>query len=254
MLKYDNVTAYIHKKEILHEISASFPYGTITAILGPNGCGKSTLLHCILNHKLIRQGSITLDDRPLLSYPPKEKAKRIAFLPQIHELPPITVRTLVTQGRFPYTGPFGTSNFLDMKAIIKAMTDTNVISMSERPLTTLSGGEQKRAYLAMILAQNTDYIILDEPTTFLDIKHRLELLELLIFLRDQGKTVIVVLHDINEALHIADVVLLMKEGYIVKTLCKHELLDRALIQEIFQVQMDYVCKDNQTLTSFSLYN
>ncbi len=252
MLKYDNVSAFIHKKEILHELSASFPYGTITVILGPNGCGKSTLLHCLLNHKLIHHGSILLDDRPLLSYSPKEKAKRLAFLPQLQEIPPITVQTLVSQGRFPYTGLFGSSNYLDQKAMLKAMTDTNVLSLSERPLTTLSGGEQKRAFLAMILAQNTDYIILDEPTNFLDIKHRLELLELLTYLRDQGKTIITVLHDINEALRIADVVLLMKEGCIAKTLCKHELLDRTVIQDIFQVQMDYVCKNDKTLTSFSL--
>lgn len=252
MLMYDNVTAAVGGKEIVKNISVSFPYGTITCILGPNGSGKSTLLQSLFSPYYLKEGTILLDDRPIMEYPSREKAMRIAYLPQIHEIPPITVRTLVMQGRFPYTGMLGKASRLDQRLVERALVDTNMSELANRDLTTLSGGECKRAYLGMILAQNTDYIILDEPTTFLDIKHRLELLELLSALRDRGKTIVVVLHDINEALQLADIMILLNEGNLVKTLSRMELLNSNVIQEIFQVQMTFKEMNHKTLTNFSL--
>ncbi len=252
MLMYDNVTASIGGKKIITNLSVSFPYGTITCILGPNGSGKSTLLKSLFSPQYLIEGEILLDDRPITKYPAREKAMRIAYLPQIHEIPPITVRTLIIQGRFPYIGMLGKASRLDQHLVQQALIDTNMSELANRNLTTLSGGECKRAYIGMILAQNTDYIILDEPTTFLDIKHRLELLELLSTLRDRGKTIVVVLHDINEALQLADIIVLLKDGSLVKTLSHMEFLNTDLIQDIFQVQMTYQEVDHRTLTNFSL--
>ena len=252
MLMYDNVTAAIGGKKIVKNLSVCFPYGTITCILGPNGCGKSTLLQSLFSPHYLQEGTILLDDRPLIQYPAREKAMRIAYLPQIHEVPPITVRTLIMQGRFPYIGMLGKASRFDQLLVQRALDDTNMSELAERNLTTLSGGECKRAYLGMILAQNTDYIILDEPTTFLDIRHRLELLDLLSSLRDRGKTIVVVLHDINEALQLADIIILLNDGILVKTLSRMEFLNSDVIQEIFQVQMTYQEVNHKTLTNFSL--
>lgn len=252
MLKLDNLNASIHGTPILHDINASFPYGTISVLLGPNGCGKSTLLQCLFLPRLIQSGTIYLDSMPLFSYSAKERAKRIAYLPQLYDVAPITVKQLVAQGRFPYTGKFGSPNFLDNTMISKAMQDANVSSLAERKITCLSGGEQRRAYLAMILAQNTDYIVLDEPTTFLDLHHRLEFLELLKTLRDRGKTIVIVLHDIDDALKIADIVFLIKQGRLMKTLSGKELLANHVVDEIFGVQMDYLIQENKALTNFHL--
>ncbi|MDD5936463.1 MAG: ABC transporter ATP-binding protein [Clostridiales bacterium] len=252
MLMYDDITVMIKDKTILNNISATFPYGTITCILGPNGCGKSTMLQALFSPKLIKGGKIYLDDKPLFEYPAREKAKRIAYLPQLHEIPPISVRTLITQGRFPYTGMLGRANRLDEIFIERSLNDINMTEFANRNLTTLSGGECKRAYLGMILAQNTDYIILDEPTTFLDIKHRLELIELLSSLRDRGKTIVAVLHDINEVLQLADIILLMKDGCLIKTLSRMEFLNSDIVKDIFQVQMTYEEVNNHVLTNFSL--
>ena len=132
------------------------------------------------------------------------------------------------------------------------MKDTNMYELADCELTRLSSGERQRAYLAMILAQNTDYIILDEPITYLDIRHQLEFLDLLKVLRDRGKTIIIILHDINEALEISDVMLLMKEGQIIKTLTKEEFLNSHVMKEVFRVNFDYFEHNHKTFTSFTL--
>lgn len=253
MLKYENVSVNINKKPILHDISLSFPYGTITTILGPNGCGKSTLIGCLNDSFQLKQGNIYLDERSLFEYSHSERAKRIAILPQLHEVPPITVRTLVSQGRFPYRGLFHSKTMLDLHFILQSMKDTNTIQFSEQLLTRLSGGELKRAYLAMILAQNTDYIVLDEPTTFLDIHHRLEFLDLLCELRNRGKTILVVLHDINEAIQIADIIIMMKEGQIVRTLTKDEFMNSDAMDEVFRVHFNYKKDNHLTYTSITRF-
>lgn len=252
MLKYENVTAGFEHTPILNNISVSFPYGTITAILGPNGCGKSTLVQCLANKKILLDGSITLDDIPLYSLTPTRRAKRIAFLPQIKELPSMNAETLVEQGRFPYTTIMKKRTEHDDRIIRRVMELTNTLDFAGKNVKTLSGGDCQRVYLAMVLAQNSDYLVLDEPTSSLDIKHRLEFLELLKTLRNQGKTILVILHDISEALQIADILVLMKEGKIISVSNRQEFSNSAQIEEVFQVQFRMKEEDNIQYTSFHL--
>lgn len=252
MLKYENVSAGFQKTPVINDISVSFPYGTLTAIIGPNGCGKSTLVQCLANKKLLLEGSITLDDVPLYSLTPTRRAKRIAFLPQIRELPSMNAETLVEQGRFPYSTIMKKRTDQDDRIIRRVMELTNTLDFVGKNIKTLSDGECQRVYLAMVLAQNSDYLILDEPTTSLDIKHRLEFLELLKTLRNQGKTILVILHDISEALQIADILVLMKEGKIISVSNSQEFSNNAQIEEVFQVQFKMKEEDNIHYTSFTL--
>lgn len=254
MLKYENIFAGHGKKKTLSEISLCFPYGTITSILGPNGSGKSTMLHCLLNPMMISSGQITLDQKPLNQLKATERAKRISFLPQSQNTPSLTVKTLVSQGRYPYHGLFQQISPFDEFLITKALCDTGMTALSNEPLLNLSGGELKRAYLAMILAQNTDYIILDEPISNLDIKHRLEFLNLLCDLKDKGKTIVIVLHDISDAYMISDIMVFIKEGKIVRTMTKEEFLESNVIPQVFEVEFSYCLKEQLTLTSFHLTN
>ena len=222
MLKYENITAGFKNTAVINDINVSFPYGTVTAILGPNGCGKSTLVQCLANKKLLLEGSITLDDIPLYSLTPTRRAKRIAHLPQIREVPSMNAETLVEQGRFPYSTIMKKRTDQDDRIIRRVMELTNTLEFVGKNVKKLSVGECQRVFLAMVLAQNSDYLVLDEPTASLDIKHRLEFLELLRTLRNQGKTIIVIFHDISEALQIADILVLMKEGKIISVSNRQE--------------------------------
>lgn len=254
MLKYENVFAGHGKKQILSDISLCFPYGTITSILGPNGSGKSTMLHCLLNPMLMSSGQITLDGQSLHHMKATKRAQRISFLPQLKGIPSLTVRSLVSQGRYPYHGLLKSMSPFDEYLIFKALNDTQMTALSDELLGNLSGGELQRAYLAMILAQNTDYIILDEPISNLDVKHRLEFLRLLCTLKDKGKTIIIVLHDISEAYLISDIMVFLKSGEIMRTMTKEEFLESDVIPQVFGVEFSYCMKEELTLTSFCLKN
>lgn len=254
MLKYENVFAGHGKKQTLSEISLCFPYGTITSILGPNGSGKSTMLHCLLNPMLMSSGQITLDGQPLHHMKAAKRAQRISFLPQLKSIPALTVRNLVCQGRYPYHGVFRHTSPFDEYLVSKALYDTKMTDLCDESLCNLSGGELQRAYLAMILAQNTDYIILDEPISNLDVKHRLEFLRLLCTLKDKGKTIVIVLHDISEAYLISDIMVFIKDGQIIRTVTKEEFLESNVIPEVFGVEFSYCMKEELTLTSFCLKN
>lgn len=235
-----NLTAGYGNTTFLKNISREIFLGETTVILGPNGCGKSTLLKCIARQLPLMSGAIKLCGADIRSIHPKDFAKRLSYLKQSREFPSITAESLVLHGRFPYLG-FPRQYSEKDKAITKeAMEKTGVWTLRHKLVSALSGGECQKVYLAMALAQSTEILLLDEPTTFLDIQVQLELLSLLNTLKKEGKTILAVLHDLNAALKIADRLLMMKAGQILFDGNPTELIQSGAIDDVFQVKTSIV--------------
>ena len=213
-LEVRGVKVAIDGKEILHGISAAFSTGRRTAIIGPNGAGKSTLLKALAAINTAYTGEVLLAGQEIRTMGRKEIAQKIGILPQGAAAPPdTTVRQLVDYGRFPYRGLFSRDVKADREVVEWAMTATHVEQLAGRQVQTLSGGERQRVFLAMVLAQQPEILLLDEPTTYLDIAHQLEVMEIVERLnRDYHMTIIMVLHDINHALQYADEIIIIKDG------------------------------------------
>ncbi|RJQ75467.1 ABC transporter ATP-binding protein [Pseudonocardiaceae bacterium YIM PH 21723] len=217
-------------------LTVDVPDGAFTAIVGPNACGKSTLLKALV--RLIRpsEGSVSLDGRDVNAFPTKEVARQLGFLPQDPVAPEdIRVRQLVMRGRFPHQTLLSTWSEADEKAVAEAMSAAGVADLAERPVQQLSGGQRQRVWIALVLAQDTSYLLLDEPTSFLDITHQYQLLDLLSRLRNQGRTVITVLHDINQACRYADHLVAMKAGQIVAEGAPVDVVSAELLKEVFDL-------------------
>ncbi|MBR0376537.1 MAG: ABC transporter ATP-binding protein, partial [Firmicutes bacterium] len=200
--------------EILHGISADFPAGKISVVMGPNGCGKSTTLRSLVRLVPEIRGSVTLDGQELAALTPQELARRVAYLPQSRNVPDISVERLVLHGRFPYLSYPRRSRQEDLDQVARALDWVGLAELRRRKLGQLSGGQRQKAYLAMALAQDTEVILMDEPTTFLDIRNQFEMLGRARALADSGKTVVMILHDFESVLRYADRVILMAEGRI----------------------------------------
>ncbi|MBR2781353.1 MAG: ABC transporter ATP-binding protein [Eubacteriaceae bacterium] len=200
--------------ETVHGVDCSFPEGKISVILGPNGSGKSTTLKAIMRLVPEIRGKIFIGDEDLDSLSQKDLAKRVAYLPQSRNVPDITVSKLVMHGRFPYLSYPRRYRKEDYRIVNEALDWVGLKEYSSRKLENLSGGQRQKAYLAMAMAQDTATIIMDEPTTFLDIKNQFELLDRARILSDMGKTVIMILHDFESTLHYADHVVLMGDGEV----------------------------------------
>lgn len=235
MLQCNNVGVTLGGEEILQSISFTLRPNTFTAVLGKNGSGKSTLAACICAQQK-HTGQITLDGSVLASLSPRERAQRIAVLPQNVPTPNLSVRQLVSLGRNPYIGLSRRMDEDDFAAIDRALTRTDLTGFANRMLPTLSGGERQRAYLAMILAQDADILLLDEPTTYMDIRAEAEFLQLLKALTAEGKTLLVILHNLTLAAKFADDVLLLDGGK--QTFCgtKAECLQKSAIESTFSVR------------------
>ena len=215
-------------------LDLSVPTGQFTAVIGPNACGKSTMLRALVRLQPLLAGTVELDGCELRSMRSREVARRIGFLPQRNIAPEgITVTHLVRRGRYPYRTWRSTWTEADEAAVARAMADTGVTDLATRRVEELSGGQAQRVWLAMVLAQEADVLLLDEPTTFLDIAHQYELLGLLARLRDGGRTVVAVLHDINQAGRYADHLLAMHEGAVVAQGAPHEVLTSDLVADVF---------------------
>ena len=210
--------------EVLHGIDASFPDGKITAIIGPNGCGKSTTLRSLVRMAPQISGRIMLDDQDLSLLSPQELARRIAYLPQSRSVPDITVERLVLHGRFPYLSFPRRYRREDRETVDRALETVGLKNLRARRMENLSGGQRQKAYFAMVLAQDTDVILMDEPTTFLDIKNQFELLDRARLLADAGKTVVMILHDFESMLRYADHVILISDGRVLKCGSAKEVL------------------------------
>lgn len=186
MLEFHNVSVAVQHTSLLSNISVSFPKGQITTVVGPNGCGKTTLLQVLNGSSKVTSGEIYLDDIDYLSLSLQERATKLAFLPQVRTIiPALPVKTLVEHGRFPYLGFLRRKSALDTQMVEQAMEFTHIEQFAEQYVDTLSGGIRQRAFLAMVLAQDCDYIVLDEPTTYLDLPGQREFLKLLSTLRNQ---------------------------------------------------------------------
>ena len=246
--KVQDLTIKINDKIILEKLSVNFKIGKKTAIIGPNGCGKSTLLKAVSGLNRNYQGTIILDDKDLKKISRNNLAQKLAILPQGAITPnDLTVKELVSYGRFPYRSMFRAVNDKEEKAIIdEAMAKTNVESLSHRLVSTLSGGERQRAWIAMALAQQPKILLLDEPTTYLDIAHQIEVMQIVDELnKKENMTVIMVLHDINHARMYADDIVIVKNRTIFAQGEPNTVLNTKSLAEIFGVkaQMYQNCND-----------
>ena len=231
----DTLTLAYGKKTIAESLSVAIPDGHFTAIIGPNGCGKSTLLRTLSRLMTPTHGQVYLDGEQIQRYASKEVAKRIGLLAQNATTPgDITVQELVARGRYPHQPLFTRWRQEDEQAVTRAMQATRITDLAGQNVDTLSGGQRQRAWIAMVLAQETAIMLLDEPTTWLDISHQIELLELLSELnREKGYTLAAVLHDLNQACRYATHLIALREGKIVAEGAPKEIVTAELIERIY---------------------
>lgn len=233
----ENLTLRYGAQTVLDGLSLTLPAGKITALLGPNGCGKSTLLNCFSRLLTPQSGSVLLDDTPINTFSSRQLAQRLALLPQHHLTPEgITVRELVAYGRSPWLSLWGRLSTEDNARVNVAMSQTQTHSLADRRVSELSGGQRQRAFLAMVLAQDTPVVLLDEPTTYLDINHQVELMRLMGELKTQGKTVVAVLHDLNQASRYCDHLVVLANGRVMAQGAPHEVMNPELLQAVFSVE------------------
>jgi ABC-type cobalamin/Fe3+-siderophores transport system ATPase subunit len=238
-IRTHRLTAGYSTTPVLNDISLELPAGKITALLGPNGCGKSTLLKCFSRLLRPQSGQIWLDEQPMTSYNARQLSRRLALLPQHHLIPEgISVRDLVAYGRSPWLPLWGRLSKQDNAIVDAAMAKTHTHTLAANHVAQLSGGQRQRAFLAMMLAQDTPVVLLDEPTTWLDINHQVELMGLMQSLRDEGKTVITVLHDLNQASRYCDHLVVLAKGNIAAQGTPDEILTPALLREVFNVEAE----------------
>ena len=235
MIRISHLCAGYGDQQILHDLSLSIPKNSITAIVGPNGCGKTTLLRVLTGQLSPTGGSITLCSKALSAYGRKELARTVALLPQTRSTPDLTVETLVQHGRYPHLGLPRRLTGKDLTIVRTAMEQTDVAPLAHRPIRELSGGQQQRAYIAMALAQDTELIVLDEPTTHLDLNRQFELLDLIGQLRQAGKTIVLVLHDLDHALRFSDQLILLEAGRLVQQGTPRELLRSGTLEQVFRI-------------------
>ena len=240
-LRASNLTLGYDKRVVSTGLSFTVPDGEFTAIIGPNGCGKSTLLRALSRTLRPASGTLSLDGRPFDSYRPKELARRLALLPQDPIAPDtLTVRDLVARGRHPYHSLLRQWLPGDSEIIDQAMASTGVSDLADQFVSELSGGQRQRVWLAMVLSQDTEYVLLDEPTSFLDIAHQVELLHLCQDIQASGRTVVAVLHDLNQAARYASRLVVMNEGRIIAEGAPGDILTTALVREVFSLECEIV--------------
>ena len=240
-LRLAGATVAYAERPVLEELDFAVPAGVFTAVIGPNGCGKSTMLRTLARTLRPRAGGALLDGRPLERWRSKAIARRIGLLPQDPVVPDaITVRALVARGRHPYHSALRQWLPGDDEAVDAAMAATGVAELADQAVAELSGGQRQRVWIAMIIAQDTEYVLLDEPTSFLDVAHQIDVLHLCQDLRDQGRTVLAVLHDLNH-------LVVMDDGRVVASGRPAEVLTRELVAEVFSLQAE-IAADPQSDT------
>jgi len=239
-LRADHLTLGYDRRIVVTDLDLTFPIGKVTAVVGPNGSGKSTIVRATARLLRPKGGMVLLDGKAIARMPTKEVARRLAVLPQGPSSPEgLTVERLVWNGRYPHQGFLGAGSTTDAEAVKWALHETNLEAFADRPLDALSGGERQRAWIAMALAQQTPILLLDEPTTFLDLGHQLEVLELIRDLNaNQGMTVVMVLHELNQAARYSDHMVAVSHGDIWRQGTPAEVLTRELLVDVFGVHAE----------------
>ncbi|MBW9460272.1 MULTISPECIES: iron-enterobactin ABC transporter ATP-binding protein [Kluyvera] len=234
-LRGEALTLAYGKKTIAESLNVTIPDGHFTAIIGPNGCGKSTLLRTLSRLMTPVHGHVYLDGEEIQRYASKEVARRVGLLAQNATTPgDISVQELVARGRYPHQPLFTRWRQEDEDAVQNAMQATGIVNLAGQSVDTLSGGQRQRAWIAMVLAQDTSIMLLDEPTTWLDISHQIDLLELLSELnRERGYTLAAVLHDLNQACRYATHLIALRDGKIVAEGAPKEIVTPALIEAVY---------------------
>ena len=234
-------------RHILHDISVSIPMGKVTTLIGPNGCGKSTLLRSMIGYISSPSDCVTIFDKPLSSYSQNTLARQMAFLPQVPNMPKdMTVEELVYCGRYPYQNWWKDTAKEDREIVDYALSITKTDHLRHQLIPSLSGGERQRVWIAMALAQEPKLLVLDEPTTYLDINHQLEIMELLKRLnKEQGLTVLMVLHDLTQAVQYSDYMAVIKSGHLIAAGNTKDITSDSLFKEVFSVDVQVDNFDNK---------
>lgn len=222
--------------DILHDVDAMIPEGELTVIIGPNACGKSTLLKTLARMLPARAGLVLLDGQPIGQLPSKAVARKLGLLPQGPSAPDgITVSDLVARGRYPHQSLLRQWSAEDEQAVIDALVAANAAELADRNVDQLSGGQRQRVWIAMALAQQTPLLLLDEPTTYLDIAHQVEVLDLTRRLHRAGRTVVLVLHELHLAFRYATHLIVMRSGRIVAQGHPNDVITADLIEDVFDL-------------------
>jgi ABC-type cobalamin/Fe3+-siderophores transport system ATPase subunit len=243
-----DLTLAYDRRVVSAGLDVTIPDGSFTVIVGPNACGKSTLLRALANLLTPHQGSVVLDGAAIGSYRSKEVARRLGLLAQTAVAPDgITVADLVARGRYPHQRLLRQWSPEDESQVSRAMAATGVADLADRAVDELSGGQRQRAWMAMALAQQTSILLLDEPTTYLDIAYQIELLDLCADLNEQGRTLVAVLHDLNHATRYATHLIAMKAGAVVAEGAPAAVITAELVEDVYGLKCE-VIPDPQTGT------
>ena len=247
ILSTDKLKIGYEDKIIVHDLNLRVQEGKITTIIGPNGCGKSTILKTLARIHKAKAGYVYLDGEMIHKIPTKKIAQRMAVLPQSPEAPNgLTIFDLVSYGRSPHQRGFGRLGEKDIEVINWALDVTGLTELKNQEVDTLSGGQRQRAWIAMAIAQETNLLLLDEPTTYLDMAHQLEVLKLLKKLNEEeNRTIVMVIHDLNHAARFSDHMVAMRNGQLMKEGTAEEVMTEEVLREVFQIDA-VVVKDPRT--------
>ena len=240
MIELKHVCAGYEDREVLHDVTMSFEPGKVTALLGPNGCGKSTLLKTLVRINSHNSGEILVNGKKIETYKPNELAKQVAYLAQSKAAPDISVLRMVLHGRFAYLNYPRRYREEDIAVARKALQWAGLSDLEDENVSRLSGGMQQKVYIAMALAQDAETILMDEPTTYLDVAHQMRLMDMAKQLAAEGKAVVMVLHDLSQALRTADRVVVLHDGQIAAEGTPDGVFESGKLQEVFGIGMERV--------------
>lgn len=247
MIEVENINKKYLGKKALDNVSINIEKGKLTSLIGPNGSGKSTLLSIISRIIKMDNGSVKIEGKDLTDWKDTDLAKKISILRQSNNINVrLKIEELVSFGRFPYCN--GVLEKEDKKFIDDAINYMELSDIREKYLDELSGGQRQRAYIAMVIAQDTEYILLDEPLNNLDMKHSVHMMKVLRQLTDElNKTVIIVMHDINFASCYSDNIVVLKDGKIIKSKSTEEIIDKAFLEDVYEINFDIKNINNQKI-------
>lgn len=249
MFEFKNVSFQYHQENLIQDLSLTFPQNQITSIIGPNGSGKSTLLMLMARLLKPHQGTIFYDGKNIHQYKLKEFAQKVAVVHQKNHVDhDLDVETIVGYGRLPYLHHYQNMTSQDKEIVEWALHVTQLQDLRSHTLKKLSGGQQQRVWLAMALAQKTPLLLLDEPTTYLDVKYQIEILRLIRHIHQQwNMSIIMVHHDINQAIHYSDHIVAMKNGRIVRSGAPQDIICEDCLKELYDFDIRMIEKDHQKI-------